>query len=368
MASGRSGGPPPRLPRCILSHILLQATPHEDLLTHVATVASVCAEWRRAVMRSPAYGLNIKLSQLPAALAQRIDTVRRLHTNPFQNLRSSRETPRGRKVTDQDVSLVVRCTVLSTIRDQLKKAADGKLHLGAVYMGPDALRALTVAILARPSPLTVSELHINSGCLMPPATITPIVRLLKDGHFGTSLTELDVSSEHLGDVGVAALAAALPPTIQTLCFMSVECGDAGMIAVAEAIPRTKLQLLYCDTNPRVTAAGWAQLGAALPRTRANVLALCAELGVAGVTALAEGLAESSLIWLHLGHRMSTGMGVAGALALAAALPHSKLRGLKIEGVQGAQDEIGEEGRAALEDAAALVPGFNLVLAQPRSTA
>ena len=99
--------------------------------------------------------------------------------------------------------------------------------------------------------------------------------------------------------------------------------------------------------------GWAQLGAALPRTRANVLALCAELGVAGVTALAEGLAESSLIWLHLGHRMSTGMGVAGALALAAALPHSKLRGLKIEGVQGAQDEIGEEGRAALEDAAAL---------------
>jgi len=36
-------------------------------------------------------------------------------------------------------------------------------------------------------------------------------------------------------------------------------------------------------------------------------------------------------------------------------------------VQGAHDEIGEEGRAALEDAAALVPGFNLVLAEPRST-
>ena len=46
-------------PSNVLHHILLTATTHDNLLRFVAACARVCAEWRRVVGGSAAYGLGL---------------------------------------------------------------------------------------------------------------------------------------------------------------------------------------------------------------------------------------------------------------------------------------------------------------------
>ena len=82
----------------------------------------------------------------------------------------------------------------------------------------------------------------------------------------------------------------------------------------------------------------------------------AELGTAGVTALADGLRRApftSMLLISLKNAEGR-IEEAGARALAAALPHSKLTRLGINNITS------EEGRAALQAAAAQIPGFRLL--------
>ena len=76
---------------------------------------------------------------------------------------------------------------------------------------------------------------------------------------------LHVSSNPLGDAGVAALAKALPPTLEQLFVCGVGCGDDGFVALAAALPAlTRLRDLRIAFNRDVGARGWAALVGALP--------------------------------------------------------------------------------------------------------
>ena len=62
----------------------------------------------------------------------------------------------------------------------------------------------------------------NPGCGLL-HLLLPIAGLLRDGLFGRELKLLDVGfNEDMGDIGVAALAAVLPPTLEHIVFSEYE--------------------------------------------------------------------------------------------------------------------------------------------------
>ena len=313
------------LPTSVLTHILLTATTHENLLAHAALCARAHPEWRRAVMGSAAYGLGIVgRSRMQGAAEAQITAA----------------TERAR--------------VLPKLGAALRQArADGKLELIAAYMGDAGARALDAAVRALPSPLALTELRLE-GCLLTAAGMATIAGLMRDGRLGSQLKKLAFSVNELGDEGVTALAAALPPTLELLAVQQVGCGDAGMQAMARALPTTRVGQLLCYKNPAVTEEGWTALAAALPTTGVDRLTLRADFGDAGVVSLARGLPESSVRGLMLD---ACGVGDVGARALAAIIPRSpELILLDVR-----DNPIGAEGRAALEAATAQRPIFILKL-------
>ena len=341
------------LPTNVLTNILLSATTHADLLAHAALCACVHPEWRRAVMGSAAYGRGIVgLSADEGATATAAEE---------------------------------RSRVLRELSSALRQAKEeGKLELIDDGIGDAGARALGAAVRALPSPLALTE--FSAFCQLSQAGIATVAGMMRSGRLGTQLRELDVSGNPLGDAGTETLASALPPTLETFAFASVGCGDAGMAAVARALSGTAVRMIVCSDNP-VGTKGWAALGAALPQERGAALGLrqelsdetspemieaseremgvnvaeefCClqgELGTAGMTALAAGLAESRLAMLIL-----TGcrdVDDAGYRAVAAALPRSKLKGLSFE--QSPGHFISAEARAALQTAAAQIPNLDLI--------
>ena len=69
----------------------------------------------------------------------------------------------------------------------------------------------------------------------------------------------------LGDAGVAAVAAALPPTVEYLVLTETGFGDDGMCALAAALSSHKASLkgLELADNPGVGRRGWRALVEAL---------------------------------------------------------------------------------------------------------
>ena len=383
------------LPTNVLTHVLLSATTHDDLLVHVANCARVHPEWRRAVMGSAAFGRDIVgTSGIPQMIAANL--------------------------TGTESSAAARSRVLRTLSAALRQAkADGELGLTASWMADQGARALDAAVRALPTPLALTKLDVGQ-CLLSAAGAKIIAALLRDGRFGFGLETLILTLntkvqelppiKHrlsdgvqaalrahgpgaLGDAGMVALASVLPtqPRLCRLEFGAVGCGDRGMSAVAAALPATQCGTIVCPLNPAVSEKGWAALGAALPRAGEGppevegvVCAVAgAKLSGAGaVKALTDGLATSHKTALML---FQCEIGDAGAVALAGLLPRSKLRSLGVwnpdpdptgsfrsTGVNVAlaypSHGIGVQGRAALEAAAAQIPGFSLSLPEPEDEA
>ena len=172
-----------------------------------------------------------------------------------------------------------------------------------------------------------------------------VVGLLRDGRLGRQLKFLDVSANKLGDAGVTALAAVLPPTLESAGFAKLGCGDVGMLALARALDLTSVGMVMCNDNPAVTEAGWTALGAALPTMGTEQLTLRADIGDAGLVELSRRLPESSVRALTLDGDHD--VGDAGARALAAAIPRCpQLVALRVD------NTISAEGTAALRAAPA----------------
>eukprot|EP01045_Picozoa_sp_COSAG04_P007495 COSAG04_NODE_394_length_15124_cov_10.557005_1_plen_291_part_00 len=257
------------LPEPALRAILLG--PSDNLLRFVAACARVCAEWWRVVGGSAAYGRGLGKGK--------------------------------------------RASVLKAITKALEAEGE-KLNLYWEFIGDPGAGALGAVLQALPTiRFTVLDLDTNDLTAAGVASLAPALRR----PWGDSgLRELRVSHNPLGDAGVAALAKALPPTLEDLEFGSAGCGDAGFLAMAVALPAlTCLDTLWCHENPAVGARGWAALAGALP----------------SLPALRTIYASSS-----------TGIGLEGARALAAAVPNCpQLRELYVD-----CSDLPREGAAALE--------------------
>ena len=166
------------------------------------------------------------------------------------------------------------------------------LQLANKHFGDAGAAVLGAALLAMPRiRLTKLSLGRNDLTVAGVASLAPALRRpWGDG----GLQEMWLSESPLGDAGVAALAKALPPTLEWLDIESTGCGDDGLVALAAALPTLiRFGHLDCSGNPAATSRGWVALASALP-----------------------SLPALETLYLH----SNPGMGSEGGAALAAAIP------------------------------------------------
>jgi len=210
------------VPPNVLHHILLTATTHGDgavdnLLHFVATCARVCAEWRRVVGGSVAYGRALGAE---------------------------------------------RARVLKVIAREL----DGqKLNFNHAGIGGVGGVVLGAALAAMPSPLPYEAINLRHNGLAA-AALAPIAAAIGGGRV-PHLKVMCVDGNQLGDEGAKALARALADcaTLAHLTFDSNGVGAAGFEAVAAQVPRwPRLRVLNAMMNPGPLDALGRALAAALP--------------------------------------------------------------------------------------------------------
>ena len=208
------------LPEPALRGILLTAVQTDDLLRYVAACARVCAEWRRVVAGSAAYGRGLGAGE-------------------------------------------ARARVLRAIVKALEADSD-ELNLSNQYVGDAGAAALGAALQALPT-IRFTGLHLGSNELTAEG-VASVAPALRRPWGGGGRRELFVSGNRgLGDAGVAALAKALPPSLTELFISDTGCGDDGLVALAAALPAlTRLEYLHCSDNPAAGDRGWAALAGALP--------------------------------------------------------------------------------------------------------
>eukprot|EP01045_Picozoa_sp_COSAG04_P003683 COSAG04_NODE_152_length_22459_cov_12.374597_7_plen_314_part_00 len=232
-----------------------------------------------------------------------------------------------KRITEREAQLEERARVLKAIAQAFEDPEEGgELNLGYERIGDVGAAALGAALQAMPTiHFTVLDLEDNALTAAGVASLAPALRR----PWGAAgLRSLDVrGNRDLGDAGVVALAKALlPPALVTLVISETGCGDDGLVALAAAFPTlTNFQRLRCRENPDGGARGWVALAAALPGLPAGAVEFTAD--------------------------GCTGMGSEGAAALVAAIPQCpRLRWLWLNSCG-----LDEQAKAALRAAAARVP-------------
>eukprot|EP01045_Picozoa_sp_COSAG04_P007498 COSAG04_NODE_394_length_15124_cov_10.557005_4_plen_341_part_00 len=228
------------LPEPALRRILLG--PSDNLLRFVAACARVCAEWRRVVGGSAAYGLGLPRGRR---------TFRPMFCGPGS----------GRVKYDGDDG--ERARVLKAVANALEKEG-GHVDLNCSHISDAGAAALGAALQAMPRiRFTTLWLEYNELTAAGAAFLAPALR--RPWGDGGGLKELSVRDNPLGDAEVAALAKALPPSLEDLRLNDMSCGDDGLVALVAALPTlTRLISLWCNRNPDATARGWVALAGALP--------------------------------------------------------------------------------------------------------
>ena len=284
-------------PTPLVSHILLTASAHKNLLHHAALCAKVCREWRRIVSASPAYMAQLLWQRQPRL-------IRELGRDGWQ-----RAGERERALGEIGYTLNSLEAGLRDVGHYGRRAEvrlDNPLYRDRELFSEPSRAAFGAAVSALPH---LGERFTVLGCGLRDETVVTIVDGLRRGFSDTSqLTAIGIYQEHhLGDAGLAALAGALRsvPTLTALSFNDTRAGSPGMVAMAQALPvLTRLEDLTCCANHAVGQAGWEALGAALPKLPAlsELNANCNTMMTEGITALAEGVAGSaSLAYFNVSH-------------------------------------------------------------------
>ena len=162
----------------------------------------------------------------------------------------------------------------------------------------------------------------------------------------TVLTELDVGGNAIGDLGVAAIAQALPfsPALTVVSLGANAIGDAGAVAVGEAL-RINTVLTTVSLGGNVIGdKGAAAIAEALKtNTVLKELVIGSSIGAAGASALSEALkVNKALKELSL----TGSLGDAGAIALAGALRVN----VALTALDVRHNSIGTEGGKAIAEA------------------
>ena len=306
------------LPEPALRRILLGAA-HDNLLRHVSGCARVCAEWRRIAMGSVAYGLG-----LPRKRDEYLEREDRDNEEERQRWAAAGHgewLPRGYvcgdvyrphyRPGDDD-----RARVLRLIEGKLRpSSAPGTIVFldeqdGGI--GDEGAAVLAAALLSMPRirftglKLTDSDLSSVGVDALVPALRRPwgfSSSQLVGGYVGMKELWVGGGSETggggdeftgIGDAGVTALAKVLPPTLEDLDFAYAGCSDVGFLAMVAALPAlSRLTVLWCHCNPRVTARGWTAVFRTLPSLPAleRLFASGSSMGLEGARALTAAIPE-----------------------------------------------------------------------------
>eukprot|EP01045_Picozoa_sp_COSAG04_P029626 COSAG04_NODE_4915_length_1827_cov_2.114583_2_plen_484_part_00 len=292
------------LPEPALRRILLGSS--DNLPRFLAACACVCAEWRRVVGGSAAYGLGLprgrreddthyvgdddERARLLKAITKALEAMEVIsEVHPFDGVNYRKRLCLYDEAIGDAGAAVLAAALhprmfrleLELGRNELTAAGVTSLApalrcpwgggLKGLYFSPrkgdeESTRGNTlgdagVAALAKALPPTLEWLALEgTGCgdegLVALAAALPAL---------TRLDSLDFGRNPLGDAGVAALAKALPPSLDELYLADTGCGDDGLVALAAALPAlTQLTRLRCSSTPAATARGWVALASALP--------------------------------------------------------------------------------------------------------
>ncbi len=174
------------IPTPVLRQLLLTGTTYDNLAVHVATCAQVHPEWRRVVHDSPVY--------LSAIIGQRHRTTLLRHITAA--------------VQGSTPSLQI-----------LARDRAARIRLGQVPLGRDGARTLGAVLSAMETPLPVYELDL-SNCSLTGTEVEPIAAALWQTASiqvpGRIHSLLLASNSKLGDNGLRAVIAALPPSLTKL--------------------------------------------------------------------------------------------------------------------------------------------------------
>jgi hypothetical protein len=195
----------------------------------------------------------------------------------------------------------------------------------STHIGDFGGRALGAALLSSTMGLrggdSIDHAHMNiyaielSGCGLSAEGIVPIVEALV-GLSMPILAQILVDGNPLGDVGLQALATALPASLSLLDVSRTSCGDDGLRAIAMSLCTTAVQYFELSNNPGIAKDGWRALGMALPRLP-NLQRLsmqgCMGMGCVGAVAFAAGLPGAQAA-LHDVHCHRCGIGAVGRKA------------------------------------------------------
>ena len=113
-------------------------------------------------------------------------------------------------------------------------------------LGPAMDAVLGAALQAAPRVL-FNALKLE-GNELTAAGIASVVPALRRPWGDGGLKQLGLSYNPLGDAGVAALAKALPPSLETLVIDATGCGDDGLVALAAVSPLSAAFLSFCSSG------------------------------------------------------------------------------------------------------------------------
>ena len=257
----------------------------------------------------------------------------------------------------KDVALEAEAqAALSDKVQELLKLMEGKTELKlsrgvwgmgyGVGMGYAKVDALKVALTLN---TTLTQLSVADNRIGDAGAIALAEALTVNA----MLTKLDVSSNHIGDAGASALAEALTSnaTLTKLDVSSNHIGKAGAGALAEALTSNATLTKPDVSSSQIGNSGASALAEAL-KVNATLMELDLsnnDLGDAGVTALAEGLAvNATLMKLDVSRNH---IGNSGASVLAEALKvNATLTELDVS-----DNDVGDAGMTALAEALKVNP-------------
>ena len=248
------------------------------------------------------------------------------------------------------MSVVLECTreckQNNSFQEELTRELGLLLELQTLRLDDRQIRASHVDVLsdALKSNTTLTELNLSSN-FIGDAGAASVADALKSN---TTLTKLNLSSNGIGAAGAASVADALKSnsTLTKLNLSENDIGDAGAASVADALKfNTTLTKLNLSSNG-IGAAGSASVADALKsNTTLTKLKLSSNgIGAAGAASVADALkSNSTLTELNLSEN---DIGDAGAASVADALKsNTTLTELNLS-----ENGIGAAGAASVADA------------------
>jgi len=226
----------------------------------------------------------------------------------------------------------------------------GSLSLWFYPLGEHGGLALGEALLAIAPPLPIKEIRLEGTEI----TSTKITAAMRRGFSGAGLEVLRLMDCQLSEAAFVEMMGALPASLEQFSARGADCGDVGMAALASALPRMpRLKALWlqsCNTGGSldVTVAGWSAFAKGLAHAPAlQELDLSgSNLGDAGMAALAPALPSAAALQ-QVSFELCK-LTEAGLQSLAEVLPQlPRLRGLSL--FQNAIAQNGP-GVAAVNDA------------------